>query len=138
MAGRYHALPHQQYPSRSHPTGYYFDWDNGRVLNEYQLNYITEDSGIMQTTQGEFSVESGSLILVQPGIKHRYKPHADTGWTENYIGFSGHLAAHFIDHTFETPDNPVIHVGYQVEILDAFQKIIDLVTEQKPAYHQVA
>ena len=138
VVGRYHALPNQQYPSQMHPSGYYFEWDNGRVLDEYQLNYVTEGSGIMQTNHGEFPVEAGSLIIVQPGVKHRYKPTESTGWTENYVGLNGKLAAHFIESTFEDLDTPVIHIGHQVEILDSFQKIIDLVTEQKPSYHQVA
>ncbi len=138
VVGRYHAYPDQQYPSRKHPSGYFFDWDNGRVLDEYQLNYITEGAGIMQTSSGEFPVEAGALLYIQPGTKHRYKPHQGTGWTENYVGFNGKLAAHFMNQAFKDLDSPVIQIGHQVEILDAFQKINDLVVEQKPSYHQVA
>ncbi|MAX82318.1 MAG: AraC family transcriptional regulator [Crocinitomicaceae bacterium] len=136
--GKYHALPHEPYPSKSHPNGYYFEWKQGRFLNEFQLNYITEGHGIMQTRAGEFPIKPGSLIIMRPGILHRYKPNSKTGWTENYIGFNGNLAPHFVQQVFEDPDIPVIKIGHHVEVLDSFQKIIDLVKEQKPAYHQVA
>jgi hypothetical protein len=42
VSGRSHVGPYKTYPSRAHPSSYYFSWGNGRVLQEYQGNYITE------------------------------------------------------------------------------------------------
>ncbi|MCV9386634.1 AraC family transcriptional regulator [Reichenbachiella ulvae] len=138
VVGRYHAPANELYPSKKHPTGYYFEWETGRVLDEFQLNYISDGSGVLQTVEGDFSINAGTLILIRPGMKHRYKPDYETGWTENYIGFNGELSSHFINQTFGNSNVPVIQIGYQIEILDSFQQIIDLVKEQKPAYHQYA
>ena len=36
---------HMPYPPGNHPSRYLFSTDNGRVLNEYQLLYITRGGG---------------------------------------------------------------------------------------------
>ncbi len=137
--GKYTAPPNAQYPKQSHPSGYYFDWESGRVLDEYQINYITEGSGVLQTNHGEFEVKPGSVMIILPGVMHRYRPDIKTGWTENYIGFKGKLAGHFMNHAFEDLLNePVIHCGSQLEFLDSYYKISELVIEQKPAYQKVS
>ena len=42
VAGKTIIPPGTIYPSKSHPSGYYFTWDIGRILHEYQIVYITE------------------------------------------------------------------------------------------------
>ncbi|KAA6310847.1 HTH-type transcriptional activator RhaS, partial [termite gut metagenome] len=37
--------PHEVYPPKCHPESYFFSTDKGRVLNEYQLIYITRGGG---------------------------------------------------------------------------------------------
>ena len=139
VSGKYTSPPEAVYPKKEHPSGYYFDWESGRTLNEYQLNYITEGHGILQTNAGEFDIKPGTLMIIEPGVKHRYRPDPQVGWTEHYLGFNGHLARHFITQTFgETLQKPAIHCGNQLEILDTYQKIFDLIQRQKPAYQQIA
>nr|WKN34836.1 AraC family transcriptional regulator [Tunicatimonas sp. TK19036] len=138
VSGRYHSLPGAEYPSKAHPTGYYFDWNNGRALDEYQLNYITEGFGYLETSQGLFKIKPGMVMIIHPGVKHRYRPDKKTGWVENYIGFKGNLAPHFLNLAFRDIPSPVLSCGNRVEIIDVYQKIFDLTQIQKPAYQQVA
>ncbi len=35
------------YPSFDHPSEYYFNRNDGRILKEFQINYITESEGIL-------------------------------------------------------------------------------------------
>lgn len=139
VSGKYSATPNSTYPQKKHPSGYYFDWHSGRVLSEYQLIFISEGKGIFQTDSGEFEVNAGTIIVIEPGTKHRYKPDTKTGWTEYYVGFDGKLAEHFISNTFnDLRHQPVHHCDNHLEILDSYQKIYDLVRTQKPGYHQIA
>ncbi|MEP4599168.1 MAG: AraC family ligand binding domain-containing protein, partial [Cyclobacteriaceae bacterium] len=139
VGGRYTSIPHSIYPQTEHPSGYYFDWNSGRVLNEYQLNFISEGSGILETESGKFFIEPGTLMIIEPGKWHRYRPDPETGWTEYYIGFDGDMAKHFISNTFNSlNEQPTHQSSNQLEILDTYQKILDLVSTQKPGYHQIA
>ena len=68
------------YPPKGHPRGYNFNWENGRILQEYQLNYITEGEGILETVNGEFEIKEGSVLLIRPNQWHRYRPLKNRGW----------------------------------------------------------
>lgn len=126
------------YPPKEHPSGYYFNWNEGRVLHEYQINYITKGSGILENRFGKFTVKSGSIIFIFPGVWHRYRPTAKTGWTENYIGFNGKFATELFRHPLFTPNRPVLQIGTKEEILDTYLKIFDLVEREQPGFQQIA
>ncbi len=138
VAGMSRVSPNKIYPSPEHPTGYHFSWEQGRVLNEYQINYITEGKGILENENGRFQIKPGSVIITLPGIWHRYKPLRTTGWKEQYIGFNGDIAGEFMSHSFFSPAQPVVYAGIREEILDTYLKIFDLVREEKPGFQQIA
>ncbi len=137
-AGQQQINARSEYPPQGHPNGYYFSWEQGRVLHEYQLNYISEGSGIFENKYGNFNVKTGSLLVIHPGMWHRYKPHFQKGWTENYIGFSGQAAESFMQHRLFTQRQPVIHLGIREEIMDTYLKIFDLIGKEQPGFQQVA
>src|SRR5690606_33105737 len=65
VAGKSKIAPGVRYPSPNHPSGYYFTWHNGRTLNEYQINYITEGSGVLENNRGKFMVKAGCLMIIR-------------------------------------------------------------------------
>ncbi len=137
VTGKAEIAPHTEYPSSGHPTGYYFNWDHGRTLNEFQLNYITEGTGIFEDERGAHPLLPGSIMLVRPGNSHRYKPEQKTGWIENYIGFNGELAHKFLSiPSFRNVS--VIRCGIREEIIDIYFKIFDLAKEEEPGFQQVS
>ncbi len=138
VAGRDTTLPNAQYPKPDHPTGYYFAWKKGRILTEYQINYITEGNGILENSEGHFPVKQGSIIITHPGVWHRYKPLKKSGWKEQYIGFDGKIAQHFLSNPLFASNQPVINIGIREEILDTYLKIDDLVNKEKPGYQKIA
>lgn len=126
------------YPPNDHPSGYYFSYGIGRVLDEYQINYITDGEGIYEDKQGRRIIRSGSLIFTKPGKWHRYKPKESTGWVEHYVGFSGIIARQLYASPWFMQKKPVVQVGHREEILDSYYKIFSYTQEEKPGYQQVA
>ncbi|MFN8254415.1 MAG: AraC family transcriptional regulator [Bacteroidales bacterium] len=137
VAGYADIKPGCEYPPKGHPIGYSFSWEKGRVLNEFQLNYITEGEGTIETLDGIFQVKKGSFILIRPGMWHRYKPVSESGWYENYIGFNGSYAQHIFNQYFFSLEKPVIHIGFHEKIIDAFLQVIDYIKDEKPGYQQI-
>ncbi|MCP4313089.1 MAG: AraC family transcriptional regulator [Bacteroidetes bacterium] len=137
-AGKASIKPGLIYPPTAHPSGYYFTYENGRTLNEYQINYITDGAGVFENQEGKFKVCPGSLIFTRPGEWHRYKPTKSIGWVEQYVGFSGYIAHQMFGRPWFTKKNSVVEVGNSEEIIDTYFKIFNYTKEEKPGYQQVA
>ncbi len=137
VAGSARIGPETPYPPKGHPTGYNFEWKNGRVLQEYQLNYITEGEGIMETRKCRYNVKAGSIILLHPNLWHRYKPVREKGWFEHYTGFRGEMAERFIQSSEILSDMIVLNIGFHENILRDFNEIIEETRMERPGFHQV-
>lgn len=139
VAGKIKIPPNQAvYPNPDHPSDYYFYWDKGRVLKEFQINYITKGSGIYESKSGKYSVKPGSLLLSRPGVWHRYRPTKGTGWTENYIGFDGPIPRNLLSIESFFSSRPVLQIGHREEFIDTYLKIFEMIQEEKPGFQQVA
>lgn len=138
VAGKAQILPGVPYPNPLHPAGYYFTWEKGRVLNEYQLTYITQGSGVYETATAKYQVGPGSLLITKPGVWHRYQPHLKTGWEEYYIGFNGPIAGMMLNNPCFASLVPLSQVGNRGEFIDTYYKIFDYVKEEKPGFQQVS
>ena len=80
------------YPPQGHPTRYLFNTQTGRILNEYQLLYITKGRGRFSSkSSGNIQISEGHMFLLFPGEWHTYMPSKDTGWNEYWIGFNGKI-----------------------------------------------
>jgi len=130
-----HIMAGSSYPYDTHPAHHNFNWEKGRVLNEFQVIYITKGGGIFESKSGgRQPIAAGSVILLFPEERHRYKPDKKTGWDEYWVGFTGPIAKNLLNKKFFTPANPVIPVGYQETLLNFFQEIIDKTKEEKAGY----
>jgi hypothetical protein len=78
--------PGAGYPQQKHPELYDFNWNSGRILPEYQLVFVSEGRGEFESKEtGLLPVEPGTIMMLFPDVWHRYRPHAETGWTEFWI-----------------------------------------------------
>lgn len=137
VAGRSRISPNTVYPLRSHPSEYYFTWNTGRTLQEYQINYITEGEGKFEDTSGSYHVMPGSLIIIKPGQWHRYHPIKEKGWVENYIGFNGKIVAHIINNFLRYCEGPTNHIGVKEVIIDTYDRIFQNALDAAPGHQQV-
>ena len=91
----------EDYPPQNHNQEYLFNPSNGRVLSEYQLLYIVEGEGTLETRRGgQYEIKTGDMFLIFPGEWHTYRPDPSSGWKEYWIGFSGANIDHRVDAGF--------------------------------------
>jgi AraC-like DNA-binding protein len=137
VAGSASVEPESAYPPAKHPNGYHFNWNSGRILNEYQINYITGGEGVMETKEDQFSIKEGSLIVLHPNVWHRYKPLKHTGWKEHYVGFSGEMASKMINATEIFSSTCVVQIGFHEAIINLFNQVTNNIRTEKPGFQQI-
>lgn len=109
-AGREITNPGEPYPHDYHSSDYYFTWEKGRKLAdwEYQILYIRSGRGVIEFRRGKtIQISAGTLIMLHPGEWHRYRPDEQTGWDEAYIGIGGDVFRRIVGPPFFTA-NPTI------------------------------
>jgi AraC-like DNA-binding protein len=134
-AGYTHIPKSTVYPSKDHPSNYYFTWKNGRVLHEYQIIYITHGEGFFESEHGKLQpIKTGAIILLFPNERHRYKPNPETGWHEYWIGLKGPIIDNFIHNGFFNIQKPVLDIGLKENIFNLFLDLIEKTKSEKPGY----
>lgn len=130
--------PNQEYPAKDHPAHHYFQWNNGRVLQEYQLFYLLEGDGEFESEKsGKQNISAGQVVFLFPGVWHRYRPKKNSPWRTYWIGFDGQFARHVMDTGFVVPVRPVIDMGYHERIVRLFQEIEHIGNEEWAGYQQI-
>ena len=136
--GSARVAPNKNYPNnRQHPNDHTFTWDKGRILDSYYVVYITKGEGMLESAKGKpVKIEAGMCFLLFPGVWHRYKPHPTSGWEEYWVGFNGDYPRQLMNTTLFTPQNAIIEVGLNEELLMLFHSLIKMVKTAEVGYRQ--
>jgi AraC-like DNA-binding protein len=130
--------PHINYPPKQHPSSYWFSPNTGRVLHEYQLVYIIKGEGVFESAHCKpVKIAAGSIMFLHPEEWHTYKPARQTGWDEYWLGFKGAAIDRLLQHNFFSQKNPVLHIGFNEQIVALFKQGIEISSFQKTAYQQL-
>lgn len=137
-AGYQSVPPHSSYPAGSHPPGYLFNTKRGRILNEYQLIYVTKGEGVLSTASlPETPLNEGALFMLFPGEWHTYSPDPKTGWNTFWIGFSGFVIEQLIAAGFFEKTAPVVQMGCNENMVRLFQEVLRFAGEERPGCQQL-
>ena len=137
-AGSSGVPPESRYPRSVHPRLYQFAWDRGRILPEYQVLYITRGEGMFESEiTGKREIAAGSVMLLFPGVWHRYRPSRKTGWDEYWVSYNGDYARRLAKRGFISPHDPVLNVGLDDTILLPYLSLLDRVRLEPPGHQQL-
>ncbi|NLZ19770.1 MAG: AraC family transcriptional regulator [Bacteroidales bacterium] len=128
----------EAYPPGNHPSRYLFSEEQGRVLEEYQLLYITRGQGIFRSASLSHSVRvgQGSMFLLFPAEWHSYRPDRETGWKEYWIGFKGSQMDQWVSDGFFSPAAPVSQIGLRSEVVNLYNDAIQTASQQESLFQQ--
>ena len=128
--------PNEDYPTKGHADGYYFDVKKGRTLDEYQLLYQPEGEGIFQSEHcPQTTIKAGDIFMLFPGEWHTYCPNTKKGWKSYWIGFKGKNIDDRVRHGFLSPEKPIYHVGFSNELIGLYEEAFRTAREEA-AYSQ--
>lgn len=136
-AGYSQVPPNVDYPPvpEAHPREYAATVTTGRVLNEFQVLYITAGRGVFEADGiGRREVAAGDMFMLFPGVRHAYHPVRETGWYEYWVGFSGEHPHRLWRHGLFRPEEPLFHVGLNREIMADYEQIVRLCRQQTPGF----
>lgn len=137
-AGHQNIPANTSYPLSNHPVRYLYSPQNGRILNEYQLIYISRGCGyFISSNQNKIEVKEGHMFLLFPGEWHNYWPSPKTGWRESWIGFTGMDVEQKVDAGFFTKENPVFTLGVNEKIIELYKLAVETAKEQNSGYQQL-
>lgn len=123
------------YPLAQHPSAYHFQWQQGRILQEFQLLYIIRGEGVFESAAaGCLPIKAGDVFVLFPGIWHRYAPNPETGWDEYWIGFDGDVPRRLMQQNILSPKTPVFSPGLGRPWHEMFTRAIE-VLELEPVGH---
>ncbi|MBQ7518335.1 MAG: AraC family transcriptional regulator [Bacteroidales bacterium] len=128
--------PGQAYPPLNHPSQYRFNPRSGRVLDEFQIVYITSGSGYFSSEalgRKRVHISQGDAFLLFPGEWHSYAPSKE-GWKEFWIGYNGDLAHRWLQSGLIRKDAPILTPGVSVEMVHLYQRAKEIAQTQKAGY----
>jgi len=130
-AGHNVIKPGSNYPTGEHPPEYRFAWSEGRILDQFVLLLIGAGRGVLET-RGTKRTElaSGDIILLPPGMLHRYRPDPATGWEEYWVCFNGLLPAHWLKSGTLKLRVPILGRGMPFTVRDRFADLMAMARQE--------
>ncbi|HZM02874.1 MAG TPA: AraC family transcriptional regulator [Candidatus Saccharimonadales bacterium] len=138
--GTTHVAPHKPYPPAGHPGCYDYKWERGRILPVYAVVYISRGRGwidLNPKTAQRQDLETGNVILLFPGMWHRYCPDPEFGWDEHWVAFDGKVAARWIKECSFSPSQPVLKVQNEETLRGIFAHLIEIGQQSPVALQQL-
>ncbi len=130
--------PQSRYPLTKHPDTYDFKPISGRILNEYQLVYITKGTGYFSSQScKKQKIKAGTMILLFPGEWHSYYPDEKDGWDEYWVGFRGIHIDRRVEKRFFSIEEPLHQIGVSSTIVGLYEDIMKFSEEEKAGYQQI-
>ncbi|PCJ61922.1 MAG: AraC family transcriptional regulator [Planctomycetota bacterium] len=125
------------YPPIDHPAPYNFNWEQGRVFEDYQLIYLSRGGGYFESSSCPLKkVNEGTFFMLFPHEWHRYKPLKETGWDELFVGFQGEYIDNLMSKSFFKKENPVIQAGFDDDIVKTYHNIFNMLNKEPSGYQQ--
>ena len=126
------------YPPKNHPSHYRFSTRKGRILDEYQLLYLSKGNGHFTSKScKQTEIKEGNFFLLFPGEWHNYEPIISAGWDEYWIGFSGVNMDSRVQNNFFNKDNPIFNVGINEDIVQLYKQAIQIAKKQETGFQQM-
>jgi AraC-like DNA-binding protein len=124
------ALAHNPLSANLYPEamGYYPQAASHQMQRDthtgHLLIYCTAGRGTLTLEGAHHRIRSGDLILLPPGIAHRYSAHPKYPWSIYWLHFAGDLSNHFVQ--LLNMNTTVEYIGLQPRITSQLEELFML------------
>jgi AraC-like DNA-binding protein len=129
--------PGSAYPPGGHPPAHAFSWESGRILRDLQIVALSRGRGVFESPRGRSrSVAAGSVLLLLPGVWHRYRPEPAVGWDEHWIELRGRMVAGWLEAGLLRSDGALLTPSAAVlaRLAERLRSIADLAARHPPGF----
>ncbi len=81
-------------------------------------------------------MEEGTVLLLLPGVWHRYTPSKSTGWKEHWVSFNGTQPDIFRDNAILPLEQPVTRIGLDETIIELYQSILESIESERIGFKE--
>ena len=86
---------------------------------------------------GQRTIDPNTVILLFPGVWHRYRPDPATGWVERWISLNGEMAHRLADQRLVSPGRAVHALPDPLQLMHQFDRLLDRI-HGKPTQNSIA
>lgn len=122
---------HAQYPARNHPKDHFFDYRRGRILQAFQIVFISEGKGHAELGRHlkPQTIKAGQAFVLFPNIWHRYAPDPGQGWCEHWVECKGNAFDMALNSGLLDKNRPLFRRTEIQKITPTFNEIHKLALE---------
>ena len=89
---------------------------------------ITDGAGEFESeATGYVEFDDSALLILFPGVWHRYRPLPAVGWTERWFSFNGEAIQQLLDTRHFGPQNAVSHPQDAERLAEEFDELLDAI-----------
>jgi AraC-like DNA-binding protein len=117
--------------------GYTGQGPSGRVLDEFAVVYLTRGGGTFYAApEAPRAVSAGDMLVLFPGVWHRYHPDPETGWNEHWVIFDGTWARGIWKRRVIAPERAILHPGMDPALHQLFNRLIEEAKRPAPGHER--
>lgn len=119
---------------RCHPEPYRYRWEDGRrFADEYQVLYHPHNALEMESEEtGPIVIPAGSLVVLCPGMWHRYRAVREPNWTQYWVSFGGGYVEQLVRKGVFSAKEPLHQVGLDSGLLASYRRLFDRLGSSSP------
>ena len=101
-------------------------------------DYISRGRGWLDLKMtGRHPIEAGHVILLFPGLWHRYMPNPEVGWDEHWVAFDGVVARRWMKECAFSSAQPILKSRDEQALLEVYDSLIEMAQRNPAALQQL-
>jgi len=123
----------------THPAPYEYTWATGRTLsNEFGLLCVTAGRAEVLESEaaGALPLAVGNVVLLFPGVWHRYRFDPTAHTTHLWVTFGGDHSQQLLRRGLLSPRRPVLPTVLSNELLEPFARLLKHLRDPSPGQQQ--